>query len=178
MQTLGKVLLALLAFALTGFCLFSIYFGVSQIYLANQSKSWSATNGRIIDAKVVCSSSKNGRSYRPKVTYAYEVNGIEYRNERFSFGAGNEDKYGFGGGTEEFAKETLKQYQLGSEIIVFYDKENPVESCLKTGGINWKNGLPVVLGVFMLFGILLIWRIRRSSNPTLRRRYYRRRFWS
>lgn len=178
MQILGKVLIVLLGFVLSGFCLFSIYFGVNQIYLAYQSESWIQTKGRIIDTKIICSSSsKGGRSYSPKVTYAYEVNRIQYQNDRFSFGWENEDKYGFVGGTKEIAEETLKQYQIGSEIIVFYDKEKPAESCLKTGGVSWKNSLPIVLGGFMLFGFLFIWWTRHSSNLTRRRSYSRRRFW-
>jgi hypothetical protein len=173
-KILQKILLFCAALAFIGIGFYIFCAGVNYIYLAHQSESWTETTGRVIITKVVCNSGSKGTRYNPEVVYGYEVSGIVYYNDHYSYGFGSAAKYGFIGGRKDVAEESLKQYEVGKSVPVFYNPENPEQSCLKPGGLDWGNGLPIFLGAFFSGGIIYIWRLKRSPN---RRTYFGRRSW-
>ena len=150
--------------AMIGVGVYAFCVGVNLIYLAHRSASWTEAEGRVIAKKVICSSSKGGVTYNPQVVYGYEVDGVVYYNNNYSYGFGSAAKYGFIGGRKEAAEESLEHYRIGSVVPVFYNPENPEQSCLKPGGLNWVNGLPIGLGAFFVVGVIWLWRVNVSHG--------------
>ena len=115
--------------------LISIGFTLIQIYLANSSKSWPSTQGKITDSKIY--KKPNGRqSYFAQVKYTYKVDDVRYEGSRISFG--------FTGGSKSTAQHHRNQYRKEREVSVYY---HPSRSGLAT----LETELPSTTSSFLLF---------------------------
>lgn len=137
-------------------------FGIWFIRSANESKSWPEAEGTIRAARVrwrTSSSDPNKmnptREYHIEVTYRYEVDGVEYNNDRYSLGTGPRAGKTFRS-DQEARTVASATYPLGRKIAVFYDPANPSSSVLSSG-LNAGTYVPVILGVlFTACGALFL----------------------
>ena len=124
------------------------------------TKAWPSTTGQIltadVDEEVRRERRDNGsyrerRTYTPRITYAYTIQGIEYTGHRIR----TDDS----GGDRDKAFDTINEYPVGSTVDVFYDPENPDSAVLKQGAdtvavwvFGGVGGLFVVLGLVGVVG--------------------------
>jgi Protein of unknown function (DUF3592) len=92
-------------------------------------RSFQMTRGRVVarEVAVVSGGRREGRwgkggGYRPKVTYAYTVDGVSYTSDRSS--------YAFRGLKESVAEQELAA--IPDEVDVYYDPAAPQEAYLET----------------------------------------------
>ena len=123
-------------------------------------RGWAQTSGRVIQSDVretpvrVRQNTSVGSfrwavRYAPEVVYEYQVAGHSYRGDRLQIG------YGLASSGARTAQRYAERYPLHSEVIVYYQPENPAESALS---LSAGCGLWAMWGLtlFMLTSTLLV----------------------
>jgi hypothetical protein len=129
--------------------------GWTYVRTARRMSSFATTRGKVIDRELVAvpgASSREGRwgkggGYRPKVTYAYVVEGVAYTSDRWS--------YAIEGLKRSVAEEALAA--LPDEVDVHYDPTAPQAAYLQTHTPRTGYALVAggVLGVLVALASLL-----------------------
>lgn len=122
------------------------------------SLTWPTCEGRIVSAYVQSSrGDEEGEvQYRPRIKYAYEVDGRRYSSERIVWG-------GRASGTlPNHAETVVDRYPAGSVVPVHYNPHRPREAVLdptETAGLSLLGFLSAgiaALGVlFLAFGVFV-----------------------
>lgn len=112
---------------------------------AEESQKWSSAAGRITESYVRREDSTDSdgyptTSYYPEVQFTYEFLGSEYAGNKIAFG-------GSMGGGQKKAQESLAQYPVGKDVIVYYDPNNPGDAVLERR---------VSGNVFLIVGIVFL----------------------
>lgn len=111
---------------LIGFGIF-MYRRSQQGQAAKQAaQAWPATMGTVLSSSVQSRRSGNSTSTYPVVVYQYSVNGQNYQGQTIKAG-------------EQFfsvrvigdAQATAARYQVGAQVMVYYNPANPQESALE-----------------------------------------------
>jgi hypothetical protein len=90
---------------------------------------WGSTNGIMVASKVVTqSASEDGVTYRPDVSYRYEVDGKSYVSDNFGLGL---QHLATASGSEDSAQEWVNEHPAGSKIAVRYSKANPQTAAIE-----------------------------------------------
>ncbi len=110
-----------------------------------RSRNWPTTPGLITHSELIWVGARN-RSPRPKLKYAYKVEGTAYEGERIVF----EYSHVY---SREAVEETLQQYPVGAKMPVYYDPANPGESTLRQAHVGIGSGL--LVGVILLLPMAL-----------------------
>ncbi len=86
--------------------------------------------------------------YKPVVVYTYEIDGLEYRNDKMGFGF--DDFLGDGLFRDRFAAEKVAtHYRPGNPVSVSYDPQDKSLSVLITG-INKGHVATTIFGLFFI----------------------------
>ncbi len=129
-----------------------------HVQVGFQRMKWPVADGTVTDATVV-----DGRLHRPRVTYHYAVDGVEYVAitdlKAPYFGAKSTRK--------EVAYKTIADHPKHSLVRVYYDPDNPMNSYL-TPRPTWDEFTRMSLGVMLMLagagGILATRRPRESPQ--------------
>lgn len=149
---------AMLIGLVAGGCFVTIFAGIGIFMLvkyfqdkkkSEASQAWSATVGRVTEAYVRESQSRDDdgyitTSYYPEVRYLYEAMGVEYTGKRIAFGGGVSSGH-------NKANETIAQYPVGKNVTVYYDPNNHEEAVLERRMDS--KGMLIIGVVFTLIGI-------------------------
>ena len=158
-MTCARIQLAAAVGVLSGLVIAGI--GVNTARDALASRSWPTTRGVVEQSRVETIRSRRAdrsKTYRPRVRYAYEVDGRSYSAERISFG---DSAIGLRGPAARIAD----RYPGGSRVTVHYSPEQPAEAVLVTGLTLGSAGVPLV-GLGVCLGSLLV----ATAAPRLARR--------
>ena len=90
------------------------------------AQSWSNTMGTVIASTIQIKRTSESRSEIPVVVYQYQVSGNAYTGQTIKAG-------------EQFfnvrlmgdAQATIARYQVGAQVMVYYNPANPAESTLE-----------------------------------------------
>lgn len=122
-----KILLKLGVYFIVLMGVMIICTAISNIWQGADSRNWPSVSGEIIVSKITSRSTYNGSRWQyekfSEILYAYEINGVIYRNSRVTFD----------GSYREFGDGLSKEFPLGKKVRVFYDPENPDICVLFTG---------------------------------------------
>jgi hypothetical protein len=125
-----------------------LIWSLRNLWLALRSKYWNEVDCEIIESDVKTIQLK-GKSYRPVISYRYNVNGFDYE--------GNKIKYGATWGTESVANDYCEKYPAGKIVKVSFDPMNHHRSVLEPGA-SWRTFGAIILflaaGAWGLTGIL------------------------
>ena len=99
---------------------FAVYKAWKNVQMAKASVNWPTTAGRITASDV----KKIMFRRQPQISYSYSVNGAPFTSQRVSFAGGYKPKE---------VDPVLNRYQVGSEVMVAHDPQNPAEATLETG---------------------------------------------
>lgn len=105
----------------------SIYFGLRNLRLAQQSQCWPSVPGRITVSEVQSHKFDNGEEAVdfPVVRYTYSVCGVKYEGARISYGDGDISNFGLAAATE-----IVDCYPKCGELSVYYNPDRPSDSVL------------------------------------------------
>ena len=141
---------------------------------SREASAWPTVTGRITSRSIESTSVAGNkgarhRMYRTHVNYAYDVNGVRYRNDRVSLGQEQSST------SQREAEEQLREYPLFAPVTVHYDPARPQRSALIIESAG--SGVYIGLGFGLLvlsFGAWFLWnslvprRTPRSEEEVLR----------
>jgi len=149
----GRVLLGVLALAISGAALFWV---VDTRATIRASTGWPTANGVVVSSRVKRDSTRiRGGGYNihyvADVRYAYEVGGRRYESDTFAFGT----SHAFPDSAAALAE--VSAYPPGRTVRVYHDPADPATSCLSPGvepeGFDMLLGMS---GVFALGGAFML----------------------
>lgn len=128
-----------LLFSLGMMCLFVVVFGAVGFFiyrmimrskaLGDAVKTWPSTTGTVERGFVEVSNHTSGTgrstSYEPKVIYAFQVNGQQYRGDKVKLGLVVRSG-GYMG-----AQQIVDRYPAGSTVTVYYNPANPAQCAIE-----------------------------------------------
>jgi len=109
-------------------------------------QTWPSVNAEIVETNIT-----GQRAYSPEITCRYIVAGNKYilKTDLKTPGFGRKKS------RQQTSRIIIAEYSVGSEVSVFYNPDNPQESCIRTGPY-WNNYLILALGFTFLCGGLII----------------------
>ncbi len=135
---------------MSGVMVYLLGFYWNKSRLVRKSKRWPSTLGEIIESKMVRESSDDGSHYAPKVVYRYFHRGRSYEGDTVQIGVGGNT------GARRKARETVNRYPVGSQVLVYFDPENPDRSCLeRRGDGGWVLYVLAIVYPVLLMGVFL-----------------------
>ncbi len=111
-----------------GFCgLIGLIWSLTNLWLSLRCKFWKIVDGEIKDSCTDVRQSGRSlfKSYYPKVTYTYNVEGVPYE--------GNRIRYGSTGGSKSAAHDYFEKYPTGKKVKISIDPNNYGRSVLEPG---------------------------------------------
>lgn len=112
-----------------------------------KSLTWALTKGEVIDRNIhIVGSLHGGEEYAPVVSYSYVVGDQTFQSQVFSFGKGPRFV------VYEEAIGMLDKYQLGDEVSVYFNPEDPAEAVLERDSPVSKRGM--IVGVLLLVPVV------------------------
>ena len=129
-------------------------FGVRTAWRDRATTDWPQVPGQITASTVFTDSSGEGTTYKPKISYRYNVHGQAFIGQRISFGTDQISSSG------RFAGMYATKYHAGREVRVAYQTDQPSVSVLEPG-VTRRSFFRMAFGVgFMFFGLwfrLMMW---------------------
>ncbi len=106
---------------------------VKKILLGREvqrAMSWPRADGEITKSKIVMKDSQAGmnspnKTFKAEVTYKYTAGKRSYRNSRIC--VGGQLQLSLRGKAEDYCE----RYPVGQTVSVYYDPDNPSDSCLE-----------------------------------------------
>jgi hypothetical protein len=138
-----------------------------------RAKTHPTTVGRILESTVKTGrGSKGAKSYRPEITYQYEVAGRRYESRRY--------RHSFSSSSDRTsAQRAVRENPRGAERTVYYDPANPAEAVLDPGiggadifmlmFLTPFNGVMLAVWLAVLAGVFSRFRSKEAGGVKLRR---------
>jgi hypothetical protein len=144
-------------FFLIGSVVFFLFF-VRPALSVLSARNWPATPCQVVSSDVQRHrGSKGGTTYRVDVLYSYEVNGREFRSNRYAFMGGSSSGY-------KGKAAIVARYPAGAKAVCFVNPSDPTEAVLERGFTAdlWFGLIPLVFVLVGAGGILFSLRGGRS----------------
>ena len=108
------------------------YLGIPVLDRAKASPQWPTTKGVVLKSKVASqrSSNSNSETYKPDITYRYEVDGQQYECTTVWFGSDVSTS------NRSMAQDAVNQYPVNGEVVVYYDPQDPAIAVLQPGAFK------------------------------------------
>ena len=112
----------------------------AQIREGFHRRSWPIAKAVIIDTKGV-----GERAYNPELTYRFQIDSMTFINKS------NLHTPGFGRkrSRKQTSRIIISDYQIGNQLNVYYNPENPLESYIRTGPY-WSDYMQLSTGILIL----------------------------
>jgi len=141
-----------------GAVFFAAFF-VRPVFKILQARNWNETSCVVISSQVRSHDGEDGTTYSVDILYAYEVNGREYKSNRYHF---------MGGSTSGYKSKAaiVRQHPPGTRTTCVVNPEDPTEAVLERGfTINlWFGLIPFVFVVVGLCGVFSNFRKARAQR--------------
>jgi hypothetical protein len=118
------------------------------------ARGWPTVSGTVIKARVATHKRyRHSRTYRPMVTYEYQVGTDRFTADTFSYGNWNASW------RHDEAQQKVGGYAAGDGVTVHYNPRKPVESILEPqAGIAWQIAIAglvaIAVGIVSLVGVI------------------------
>ncbi|RKH83280.1 DUF3592 domain-containing protein [Corallococcus sp. AB045] len=149
----------LMGLALLGIGVALAFAGGRMVYRSKVSRDWPTVQGTVVSSRVETLRSKRAVSFRPDVSYRYEVNGIPYTSDTVAF-----DGHGAGGLAE--AQAVSHHYAAGAPVTLHYEPEDPSVACLQCGDTGLVNYVLALGGA--VFALVAAWGLVELARSSLR----------
>ena len=152
-----------------GIC-FSILMGASTVAQIS-TENWENTTGIVEEYEMICIEYEDNvcSAWEEDIVYSYIVNlyydGTEYTNTEISLSWRTPD-YGFSQRCENYGAwfGSCARIQIGDEIDVFFNPENPSDSVLLSGWDGIDFGDFIILGISTIMPLCLLITARRKGT--------------
>ena len=139
-----------------------VNYGFDQRTKAKESVNWPSITGKILNSEVekrtsttgTGSSRKTSTTYVAVIKYEYTLDGTTYTSDRIAFG----------GKAATSAGSLVNKYPKAKSVNVYYNPDDPKEAALETGLKNESWFFPGFGAVWMIPGVLMVWKGIKSSN--------------
>ena len=104
-------------------------------------------------------------SWRPRITYTYDVGELTYTGNRFSFNNPNQGMY------KSEAALLVSQFAPGDPIEVFVDPDDPDRSTMVTGNDEDTKGGALLDLILVVLGCMMLWNLAKdkiNKNPQMK----------
>jgi len=119
--------------------------------------SWRAVPATVVSSRVRSHSSGEGTTYSVDVLYHYEINGREYRANRYGFMRGSSSGY-------DGKRAVVNRFPPGARVTAFVNPSDPADAVLERGFTPDMLFL-LIPGVFLAIGLVgLVYSIRRAAR--------------
>jgi len=143
-------ILRLITISMIPLCVIGAYVSVSNYICAKNSGSWPSETGVVIDSDIL--EIRNAGDvvtagvveYEVYIKYRYKVNDTEFLNSTISFP--NPPHFADRGNAHKYRVK----YPVNRRVVVYYNPNNPAESCVERGG----GSLSSAIGGFLLFATI------------------------
>lgn len=149
----------LMGLALLGFGVALAFAGGRMVYRSKASKDWPTVQGTVVSSRVETLRSKRAVSFRPDVSYRYEVNGVPYTSDTVAF-----DGHGSGGLSE--AQAVSRHYVAGAPVTLHYEPADPSVACLQCGDTGFVNYIVTAVGA--VFALVAGWGLLEMARSSMR----------
>ena len=115
------------------------------------SLDWPSTDGKVVRSQVVNKGGERGGglTFLPDIEYQYQVKARRYKGKNVFL------SYDVATGDRSRAEQRCAQYPVGREISVYYNPDNPADSCLERQA-DAPGYIHIIAGAFMFFGACMI----------------------
>ncbi|RKX37532.1 MAG: hypothetical protein DRP64_17030 [Verrucomicrobia bacterium] len=96
---------------------------ITPLQKTKDAKTWNSVPATVISSKVKSHDSDDGTTYSVYIAYRYEVGGVEYLGDKYTFMGGSSSGH-------ESKTEIVRQYPEGRRFSVYVDPANPSESVI------------------------------------------------
>ncbi len=148
MQIGSLICMGIFVLAFIGGGGYMIYRGIQDRKKAKASLSWPSTPGRVIESRVVESSSTDSdgdttTTYRPYIKYEYQVVGATFTSDKLSIGPAVS--------TSNYRKSAEKVSRMppGAAVNVFYNPDDPTDAVLEQ-----RSNAGVMLTIGIIFAVI------------------------
>lgn len=134
---------------------------LQPLQLLWRSQAWVATECTITESAAERERFSKNSAFRPKLSYRYQVNGVEHNATRYDFFEAS--------GGWKWAEGVANAYPVGSRHTCYYDPASPQEAVLRremTAAGFWVR--PLVAAIFMAAGAFMF-RAGLASRPAMSR---------
>jgi hypothetical protein len=117
---------------------------------------WPTVLGIVQSAEVLEMKSGRGTGHVPRVTYAYEVDGVKYKGDRIYITDVGE--------SPDQARNTIAPFPANASVRVYFDRDDPSRSLLKPG-LYWYSAAwfgMAVMGIAVGLGLYYSFTTRRA----------------
>jgi hypothetical protein len=152
-----NIILIVIFLIVTIFGLGIFFYSLSLFKSAWASRSWPTTSGIVVSSSVdsYWSESETGSSksttlmYSAKIIYKYTADETDYTSQKISFGD-------YDSNNSREIQAVVDRYPLNSDVLVYYNPENPEMSVLEPGKLGGVAILFIAGAVISIVGILLL----------------------
>lgn len=121
------------------------------------SSNWEPTSGKVVSSRVVEEERSHGKGnrieYNPLISYEYESPYGKLRSNKVTHNGPAIKIYRFQ------AEKVVARYKLGMPVVVYFNPNNPKQSCLEPG--RTRDGIALmVIGLLVFLGVLVSWGFR------------------
>ena len=149
----------LMGLALLGIGVALAFAGGRMVYRSRVSRDWPTVQGTVVSSRVETLRSKRAVSFRPEVSYRYEVNGVPYTSDTVAF-----DGHGSGGLAD--AQAVSRHYVTGAPVTLHYEPADPSVACLQCGDTGLANYIVTAVGA--VFALVAGWGLLELARSGLR----------
>ena len=137
----------------------SYFIPIRPVMRILQAREWNARPCTVVSSRVQSHDSDDGTTYSVKILYAYEVNGREYKANRYNFVGGSSSGY-------SGKAAIVKQHPPGSQKVCYVNPADPTDAVLRPGftPMLWFGLIPLSFVAFGFVGV--VGAIRKARAPT------------
>jgi hypothetical protein len=147
-------------FILVGLLVFYAIF-IRPMVKIMDARHWLAVPCTVVSSRVQSHSSDDGTTYSVDILYKYEIDGREYKANRYHFLGGSSSGY-------RGKARIVREHPPGSKMTCYVNPKDPTDAVLQRGfsGTMWFGLLPLL---FVLAGGAALAGALRSGKPTNKR---------
>lgn len=132
---------------------FTYFAMVGPFFQSTAARNWLTVPCRVLSSEVKKHSDSDGATYRAEITYAYSVDGTQYRGDRYQF-------LRWSSGSSRGVDEAVARHPAGAETFCFVNPRNPRDAVLDRSftSMGWFVLIPLVFVGIGATGF--VWAIR------------------
>ncbi|MCY1043759.1 DUF3592 domain-containing protein [Corallococcus sp. bb12-1] len=132
----------LMGLGLLGIGVALMFAGGRMVYRTTVSRSWPTVQGTVVESRVETLRARRSVSFRPEVSYRYEVNGTPYTSDTFAFD-------GHASGALAEAQAVTRHYPAGAPVTLHYEPADPSVACIQCETVGVSNYVVTLVGAVL-----------------------------
>lgn len=144
---------------------FDVMIGLNS-YRALRAEGFATTMGSITHSQVAQHAGDDGPTYGVDIRYEYSIDGRKLSGDTYRYTAGSSSD-------SDWAYEAVRQHEVGAQVLVHYDPDDPTDSVLRPGVdagdlflMLFMTPFNLVMGGLWWYGGTLAWHWWNGTSAT------------